>query len=418
MTASASAPSRPSDGSAADGVPTLCLDATHRLARDGYAFGLRGYRDVGADAFRTRLVGRPVVVARGSEAAHVFGAGGFRRSGAIPRSAMHLLQDEGSVQALEGERHRVRRALLLEIAERGRGTLVALFRSEWGAAVEEVSGERTSLLDVATTALARAAFHWVGVMPPPVEERAITAGLRGMIDSAASIGPRNWAARAHRRRVERWAASLVSSARSRGDAVSIVGRLAHHEEDGRPLDVEVAAVELLNLLRPVVAVARFVAFAGHALHAHPEWAARVGTGDAETTRWMADEVRRFYPFFPMIGGIATAPFRLRGEDFPAGQCLLLDLYGTDHSPELWERPDVFDPFRFADASPHAIVAQGVGDGLGAHRCPGELATSDLVAEALSLLVNSSRYEVLPQDLRISLRRIPARPEGGMAVVFA
>lgn len=414
MTASASALSSSSDGSAAEGVPSLGLDATHRLVRDGYAFGLRGYREVGADAFRTRLLGRPVVVARGVEAVHVLGGAGFRRGGTFPRSAMHVLPDEGTLPTLEGEAHRVRRESLAEMAERGRGTLVALFRSEWGAAGAEVSGQRANLLDVATTALSRAAFHWVGATPPPVEERAIADGLRAMIDTAATVGPGSWAARGRRRRVERWAASLVSAARSRGDSVSIIGRLAHHEEDGRPLDIEVAAVELVNLLLPVVAVARFVAFAGHALHLHPEWAARVGTGDAETTRWMADEVRRFYPFLPLIGGIATAPFRLRGEEFPAGQRLLLDLYGTDHSPELWERPDVFDPFRFADASPHTIVAQGVGS----HRCPGEAATSDLVAEALSLLVNSTSYEVPEQDLRINLRRVPARPEGGMAVVFA
>lgn len=418
MTASASAVPRPSDRPAEADVPTLAADATLRFARDGYAFGIRGYRDVGADAFRTRLMGRSVVVARGAEAAHVFGAGGFRRSGAIPRSTMHLLQDEGSVQALEGERHRERRALMSEFAEGGRGTLVSLFRSEWEAEVEKSLGVRVQILDLASVALARAALRWVGLALPAVEEKEIAADLRSMIDRAASVGPVNWAARARRRRMEDWAGGLIDDARARGENITIVGRLAHHEEDGRRLDTAVAAVELLNLLRPVVAVARFVAFAAHALHHHPDWRARVGEGAESSTRWMADEVRRFYPFFPVIGGVATDPFRLHGVDFPAGQWMLLDLYGTDHSPHLWRQPDAFDPFRFADASPKAIVAQGAGEGLGTHRCPGELATSDLIAAALSLLVSGRPYEVPIQDLRISLRRIPAQPESGMAVIFA
>ena len=40
-------------------------------------------------------------------------------------------------------------------------------------------------------------------------------------------------------------------------------------------DERVAAVELLNLLRPTVAIARFIVFAALALHLHPEWRARV-----------------------------------------------------------------------------------------------------------------------------------------------
>lgn len=95
--------------------------------------------------------------------------------------------------------------------------------------------------------------------------------------------------------------------------------------------------------------------------------------------------------------------------------MLVDLYGTDHSPELWSDPGSFDPSRFATASPDQIVAQGVGEFATTHRCPGQHATTELLSAAMELLVTGPAYDVPDQDLRISLRRIPAQPEDGMLV---
>ncbi|UWF76511.1 M20/M25/M40 family metallo-hydrolase [Microbacterium sp. EF45047] len=394
------------------GVPPLVREAALRFVRDGYLFGIRGYRDAGADAFRTRLLGRNVVVARGAEAVHVFGSG-FQRTGAVPRSASHLLQDEGSVQSLEGPRHDARKELMVEIALHGRAPLVDLFHEEWEAAAERRRGSRVSLLDLGTDALARAALRWVG-LPSAAGDATLAGDLRVMVDRAASVGPVNWAARVRRRRAEAWARRMVEDARAWGDEETAVGRVSHFREDGRMLPAPIAAVELLNLVRPVVAVARFIAFAGHALQRRPEWARRI-RNDEILTGWMAEEIRRFYPFFPMIGGVSTRPFHLCGERFPAGRWMLLDLYGTDHDPRIWGEPERFDPARFEKAPDHAVVAQGVGDMLTSHHCPGERATTDLVAAALEELSDRGWYTVPDQDLRISLRRIPAQPQDGMLI---
>ena len=92
-------------------------DSTLRFVRDGYLFGTRGFRAAASDHFRTRLLGRPVLVMRGLEATRFFYEGGrFRREGAMPRSVLTLLQDEGSVQALEEEAHRRRKELFLGLA--------------------------------------------------------------------------------------------------------------------------------------------------------------------------------------------------------------------------------------------------------------------------------------------------------------
>jgi fatty-acid peroxygenase len=406
--------------SAPAGIPDLPgADATWRLARDGYAFGTRGFATVGADAFHTRLLGRRVVVARGAEAAHVFGEpDAFVRRGAIPRSVVHLLQDEGSVQQLDGARHRVRKRLMLELAQDERAGLVDAFRAAWPRTAAEFTQRAVPAREVASLALTRAVLAWAGIAVDAARERTLSGDFDAMVSRAGAVGPLNWAARARRRHTESWARDVVRQRRASSDTTSIAGRLAHHSEDGRLLDEGVAAAELLNLLRPTVAVARYVAFAVHALHGHPDWASQISGGEPAATRWTADEIRRFYPFFPMVGGIAAQPFRLHGEWFDAGQWMMLDLYGTDHSPELWERPDVFNPGRFATASPHTVVAQGVGDHLAAHRCPGELATTDLLVATLELLAAGPAYAIPEQDLRISLRRLPAEPEDGMLVVFA
>jgi cytochrome P450 len=58
------------------------------------------------------------------------------------------------------------------------------------------------------------------------------------------------------------------------------------------------------------------------------------------------EVRRYYPFFPMVGGRARADFEWRGRRFAKGTWMLLDLYGTNHDPRSWEQPYSFVPVRF------------------------------------------------------------------------
>ena len=53
----------------------------------------------------------------------------------------------------------------------------------------------------------------------------------------------------------------------------------HRNQEGDLLETNVAAVELVNLLRPTVAVGRYVAFAAHALIAQPTLEEEVATGD-------------------------------------------------------------------------------------------------------------------------------------------
>jgi fatty-acid peroxygenase len=275
---------------------------------------------------------------------------------------------------------------------------------------------------LAARALTAAALRWAGLPQQDIDLTARTAQLESMIRHAGSFGPPNWAARALRRRTERWAAGLVE--RQRRDGIAPVGTpltaVAAYEEDGAPLPPDVAAVELLNLLRPTTAVGRFVVFAALALTRQQAWALRFRDGDDGYLGAFANEVRRYFPFFPVVAGRARSALSWRDERLEAGAWMLLDLYGTDHDPALWPDPDRFDPRRFDTPQPRdALIAQGAGDLAEDHRCPGEPATVDLLTEALRLLTRGPRWQPAPdQDLRISPRRFPTGPADGLLVTFS
>src|SRR5690606_5844957 len=154
-----------------------------------------------------------------------------------------------------------------------------------------------------------------------------TRELSAMVAGSGSIGPRNWRGQVLRSRTERWVRSLVKEARagtataSMGSALEIV---AHHREpDGRLPGERTAAVELINLLRPTLAVGRYIVFTALALHLHPEHRERLQTGEDAEAEAFVQEVRRYFPFFPFVGGKVMEPFDWRGHRFGEGDWVLL-----------------------------------------------------------------------------------------------
>src|SRR5690606_14711135 len=107
-----------------------------------------------------------------------------------------------------------------------------------------------------------------------------------------------------------------------------------------------------------------------ALHSHPasrDWL-RADPSE-ERTRAFVQEVRRFYPFFPLQAARAARDVDWGGEDIAEGQLVVVDLHGTNHDPRLYEKPYDFVPERFLDRRPTAydLVPQGGGDHRTGHR---------------------------------------------------
>jgi fatty-acid peroxygenase len=398
-------------------------DNTIPFLREAYTFISRRCDRLNSDLFTTRIMLTPVVCMRGAEAARIFYDGDrFTRQGAMPQTVMRLLQDKGSVQSLDGTAHRQRKAMFMSLmSPHGIARIADLLEHHWRAALSRwISATEVTLLPEIGDILSRTACDWVGV---PLTERAAHATsreLQAMIQQAGHIGPGTLRALALRRRTERRMRRLVENVRAdrvRPEEDSALATIAwHRDTDGALLTSTAAAVEIINLLRPIVAVNRFITFAALALHQHPAWRQRL----AEDEGWLepfVQEVRRFYPFFPIIGGRAREAFDWGGHHFSARDWVILDLYGTNHDSRLWEEPEQFRPERFKGwpGNAYTFVPQGAGDFMTGHRCPGEWITIALIKRAVLLLCSGMYYDVPPQDLSISLSEMPTAPRSGLVI---
>lgn len=400
-------------------------DSTLSLLRDGYGFISGRCRKLGVDAFETRLLGQRTVCCRGADAARLFyDETRMQRQGAAPKAIRKTLLGDGGVQGLDGDAHRHRKRMFMSLMTAERlSALAGDFEKEWREqAWRWADGEAIVLYERSQEMLCRAVCRWSGVPLSPKSVPRRTADLAAMIDGGGSLGARHWRARLARRRSERWLARLVSLTRagylSPADGTALAVVATHRDLAGRYLDERIAAVELLNVLRPTVAIATFVTFAGLALHQFPDAASNATDWSEREIDAFVHEVRRFYPFFPFACARACRDFRWRGYRFPSGRRILLDLYGTNHDPALWNEPDEFRPARFVghDPDPYAFIPQGGGNHHEHHRCAGEWVTLALMKVSLTFLTSRVSYDVPSQDLRVSLRRMPTRPASGFLIV--
>jgi fatty-acid peroxygenase len=185
---------------------------------------------------------------------------------------------------------------------------------------------------------------------------------------------------------------------------------------GADLDARVAGVELVNVLRPTVAVAWPATFLARELLRHPQW--RGMLGDQASRMAFGHEVRRTCPFVPALAGRARRGAEIGGTTIRSGDLIVLDVPGTNQHPAAWEEPERFLPERFADLmpDPFAFVPQGGGDARTGHRCPGEALTVRILDETARVLAGVD-YEPVT-DTAHDPTRIPTLPARGLPVRVA
>lgn len=400
---------------------TLIPDQTLAFLREGYTFISRRCERLRTDAFRTRLLMRPVICMRGTDAVELFyQPDAFARADALPPQTLRLLQGAGTVLTLDGASHQLRRRLFLDLLDReGSRRLVEEFERVWRRRSERWrTGSRIDLDRALPRMLAEAAMRWLGLNPEREGLAARTAEAEAMVRHAAVPGPGQARALWLRRRAEHWAERLVRDLRRQPRSDTPASRVARGVgDDGKLLPARLAGRELLNLLRPVVAVWVFGVFIALSLHRFPryrDWLAE--WDDPARVRAFVQEVRRYWPFFPAVAGVARRDLVWREHVLPRGSRVLLDLYGTNHHPGLWHDPHRFRPERFLARTPGAVpvVAQGGGDMRRGHRCPGEDVTV-LLMESLARRLAALRWHAPQRNLSLDLSRIPALPPDGMVL---
>lgn len=400
------------------------IDSTFALLRDPYRFISRRCRDYGTDLFQTRLFLKKAICMLGRDAAEQFyDSRRFIRSGATPEPIRATLFGKGGVQGLDGEAHRNRKQMFMSVMTKENiDQLVGLTATWWSAYLERWAlSDRVVLYDELQEILTGAVCAWAGVPLKEGELNRRSKELTAMFDDAGAIGLRHLWSRLARKRAESWIENIVQDIRRSDNSPDTKSPLQivawYRDVNGDLLSSHVAAVEVLNLLRPTVAISVFIVFAAHALNEHPQSREKLQARVDGYNELFVQEVRRLYPFFPSVMARVREDFEWRGSHFDKGMRAVLDLYGTNHDPRIWDSPDEFRPERFRawDKNPFNFIPQGGGHHNVHHRCPGEWITIELMKVALDFLVFRLNYDVPDQDLNIDWGRLPAIPKSRFVI---
>ncbi len=368
-------------------------------------------------AYPASLLGRPALVVRGEEGVRLFYDESLLcRKDALPRAVTGLLFGHGAVHGLDDEPHLDRKKMFLDVMREDQVALLQeRVRVELANALPNWAARPPfSLFDELVRIYGTAVLDWAGTGCHGNDAERLSAELARVVDGFGLAGaayPRGWLARL---RVDGWARRVVAAARS-GELLprrgSIVDALTHGQGRGLPLDV--AAVELVNVVRPTVAVAWLGAAAAVALADHPAYGAELADPEADDARdAFAHEVRRCYPFVPALAARVRITWTHRGHPIRPGHHVVLDVPGTNRDSRAWESPETFRPERFTGAPQgDAFVPQGGGEPTG-HRCPGEGASQALLRETVRTLAGTA-YRL--EGNAPSRRRIPPIPVGGLMI---
>ncbi|WIB25166.1 cytochrome P450 [Curtobacterium sp. MCSS17_015] len=412
----------------------MAVDDSPSLLTRGYGFGAHIWRRAsdGARAVPMRFLFRDALLVRGAEGVGLFYDGDrIARHGAMPAIVQQTLFGNGSVHSLDGEEHRHRKATFVDVAYEDEqvARLTPLIAQEWHRELDEwLGGGGRTAYDAAVGVFGRAGMQWAGLPGTAAAKTRWAARLAQIVDGfGVPYSPEYLLAAVNRRWSDRHAERLVRAVRD-GDLDPAAGTALyewawHRDRSGVLLPARTAGIELQNSFRPLIAVARFVAFAAKELHDRPEWRARIAE-ESVTERSLvggpvatafAQEVRRTAPFVPMLPGWATEDVELDGEHLRKGGRVVLDLLGTDTDDRSWEAADRFDPERFLGVEDHeaieTFVPHGGGDVATGHRCPGEKLAIVALASAVATL-SDPRLTVLDEGLEVNRRRLPTKPASG------
>ena len=136
-----------------------------------------------------------------------------------------------------------------------------------------------------------------------------------------------------RNQVEKWLEGLIDEVRygkvNPPENTALYRFAWHRDLEGNLLDIKIVAVEVINILRPIVAIAIFINFIALAVHQYPHEREKLKSADEKYAQMFVQEVRRFYPFFPFVAALVKKDFTWNGYKFEEGTLTFLDLYGTN-----------------------------------------------------------------------------------------
>lgn len=400
------------------------LDSSFALMKEGYNFIRRRCEVHKSDIFTTRVMLQPAICVSGEEAAAlVYDNKYFVRKPVASKRIQKLLFNEKGSQIPDDTLQIQRKEMFKSLRGPEQiSQLAGIIREQWLFTAKQWESEKlVHLFDEVQKLMFIVACQWAGVPLKPEDVEKHSKEFNSMVDEFGAVGPHQLKGTVVRRSSERWIRNVISHVRG-GWLSTVPGSpmytVSFYRENGKLLDMKIAAVELLNILRPIADIANYIVFAAVAMHQYPATQRKIVRGDNNYIEWFVQEVRRFYPFTPFVGARVRDTFTWKGYKFPKGRLVLLDVYGTDHDPRKWERPEEFWPERFKNytPAPFDFISQGGGDHYANHRYTGEEITIEATKIAVKFLATCMEYDVPEQDLRIDLSRMPTLPQSRFMIM--
>jgi cytochrome P450 len=318
--------------------------------------------------------------------------------------------------------------------------VLARWRKAGGVSVQEVDRDMT-----------RATFDVVCATLLPTEDAALGTAMEksiavfqrsagwGMLYAALGVPP--WLPRpgmiAGLRAVALLrgaAARMLRERRAAGaGADDLMDRLtlARDPETAREMNAERLVDNLLTFyLAGHETTAKALTWTLYLLARSPQWAERLREEVARVTggapvagghierlsrvQQVLKESMRLYPPVPIMSRQAVADVRLGAHEVRAGTSVLVPIYAVHRHARRWDRPDEFDPERFAPAAEAAIPrCQYMPFGAGPRICIGMAFAMIEAVAILATLLRAARFAPLEGREPVPVARVTLLPRGGM-----
>lgn len=397
------------------------LDSTLCLLTEGYPFIQNRCFKHKSDIFETKIIGKKVICMSGRNAAKVFYNDTFfkRKNLTLSKRVQKTLFGQHGIQGLDGIAHKDRKQMFMSIMSFDNMKLLSDYTiSQWKINSEPWRNKDIVLFEESKKIMCQIACRWAEVPLDFSEVNNRTNDLADMIDGFGGVGIRYWKGRCARMRSEAWMKDIIIKIRthkinpSKNSAAYMIAW--HKDERHRLLNPQIAAVELLNIIRPIVAISTYITFGALAMYENPECRQKLRENDSKYTQMFIQEVRRYYPFTPFVGAQSKKSFLWKQYLIKKGTPVLLDIYGMNHDARYWTDPYEFIPERFSKTvdDTYTFMPQGGGDYKNGHRCAGEMVTIEIMKESLKFIAKNLKYTIPKQNLNYCLSRIPTHPKSG------
>lgn len=399
-------------------------DVTERLD-EGYLLLSELRKEAKAPVVKARLLNKEVIAIYGKEAAKKFyDPRNFKREGAMPKIVLKTLFGENGVQTLDGQAHEHRKTIFMDLMTPKRmEEYHRILDKNLTQKLDRQQGQ-FELFDLAKDVLFRSICEWAGIDLSQLTKKEVDQLAEyqiSMISSAVTNPATHIKGIDNRKKSEKWAQSLIENARINPVAgkedVALYAFAKATDDHGELLPIDVAAVELLNVIRPTVALTVWIALMGHALFSRPDIYQRLHAEFDQLQDSFIQEMRRYYPFFPMLPAFAIQDVEVDGYLIPKDSWVVLDLYGTNHDDRMIETPEVFRISRYLGKEKHIsydeeyeMIAQGGGEFKTMHRCAGEWITLHTLRVFSDQLVNKYQFSIPEQDWSIPMNQFPTYPK--------